>query len=234
MKACTYCKQIKTEDNFYLIKQGKALYSKCKSCCVIVNKETQKKRDKDKKHEYNQEYYKKNKHDLSLKNKEKKNAYREQYYAKNKALIFEKEKIRYHNDINFRLSKIYRNRFNAYIKGERNALKYLECSIDCLKTYLEKQFSNHMSWDNKGSYWEIDHVIPVSKFNLANNEHVKVCFHWCNLRPIPETENKAKFNKIDYVALNNHMTYCSVYAKQNDLPFKNILDFYIQNIQSSY
>lgn len=62
------------------------------TCCSIINKENQQKRDKDKKKEYNKSYYSEYKADISLQNREHKNVYQREYYKNNKNMIFEKEK----------------------------------------------------------------------------------------------------------------------------------------------
>lgn len=137
MKICNRC-QINKEDNeFYLIKKGKYLHSKCKSCCSVINKLNQVNRDKTQKNMYNKQYYLNHSSEISLQNREYKKSYSKEYYQLNKNIIFEKEKKRYHNDIQFRLSKIYRNRLNSYIKGETNHMKYLNCSIEELILFIE-------------------------------------------------------------------------------------------------
>ena len=53
-----------------------------------------------------------------------------------------------------------------------------------------------MNWKNYGSHWHIDHIIPVTAFDLENPEHVSRCFHFSNLRPLPARENLRKGNRI--------------------------------------
>jgi hypothetical protein len=95
MKTCNRCKCSKADEDFYKIKGGTSLHSKCKICCALINKENQQKRDKEKKNEYNKEYYQKNKDIISKQNRDTKNAYSRKYYQSNKDIIFEKEKIPY-------------------------------------------------------------------------------------------------------------------------------------------
>ncbi len=228
-KKCNRCGETKSRVDFYVVKNGKSLHSKCKVCCSIINKEYHKTRNKDTKAKYNKMYYEQHKQMISSLNREDKNAYQRTYYSQNKSVIFAKEKERYHTDVQYRLAKIYRNRFNSYIKGESNVMSYLNCSIICFQDFVEKQFYNNMSWDNKGEQWEIDHVLPVSKFDLTNKEHVQVCFHWCNLRVIEKSVNKQKSNKFIESSILEHRHFCQTFSDENNIDFINIHKFYIDN-----
>jgi len=44
--------------------------------------------------------------------------------------------------------------------------------------------------------WEIDHIMPVSSFDLTDPEEVKKCFHWSNLQPLKWQDNAAKKDSI--------------------------------------
>ena len=50
--------------------------------------------------------------------------------------------------------------------------------------------------ENYGKIWHIDHVIPISKFDLNNNEEQLVAFNWRNTMPLSSRENLSKNNKI--------------------------------------
>jgi hypothetical protein len=52
-----------------------------------------------------------------------------------------------------------------------------------------------MNWNNHGLVWELDHIIPISSFNLLNPEEQKKCFHYSNLRPLIKLKNRQKLNK---------------------------------------
>jgi hypothetical protein len=70
------------------------------------------------------------------------------------------------------------------------------CSPSFLKEWLEYQFNSLMTWDNYGKYWDIDHVIPCSSFDMNDVQEQKTCFNWRNCRPYESTKNKIKHNKI--------------------------------------
>ena len=50
-----------------------------------------------------------------------------------------------------------------YVSKIFNILPY---TFEELKINLEKQFDNKMTWNNYGSYWHLDHIIPQSHFNF--------------------------------------------------------------------
>lgn len=65
------------------------------------------------------------------------------------------------------------------------------CSVEHLRKHFESQFVNGMSWANPESY-SIDHIVPISAFNLLDAEERFWSFNWQNLRPMPLLDNKRK------------------------------------------
>ncbi len=53
-----------------------------------------------------------------------------------------------------------------------------------------------MNFENYGTIWELDHVIPCSSFDLSIEENKKKCFSWKNILPVNKKYNKEKNNKI--------------------------------------
>ena len=54
-----------------------------------------------------------------------------------------------------------------------------------------------MSWSNHGVWgWHIDHIIPLSSFNLRKKEEQKKAFNYKNLQPLWAEDNLSKGNKI--------------------------------------
>jgi hypothetical protein len=99
----------------------------------------------------------------------------------------------------FKLQNNLRIRLITAIKqGSKagSAVKDLGCSIEELKQYLESKFQPGMSWDNWGRHgWHIDHIKPLSRFDLSNREEFLKACHYTNLQPLWAIDNIRKGNK---------------------------------------
>ena len=87
---------------------------------------------------------------------------------------------------------------HGHVKGRK--LEYLGCTANELAAYLQSQFKRGMSWDNYGrkkgmKTWEIDHIKPVTAFDLMDDEQRKACFHYTNLQPMWARDNIIKGNR---------------------------------------
>lgn len=65
------------------------------------------------------------------------------------------------------------------------------------RQHMESLFQPGMSWENYGKNgWHIDHIMPVSSFDLTNLQEVKRASHFSNLQPLWAADNQRKSNKI--------------------------------------
>lgn len=111
------------------------------------------------------------------------------------------QRKRYHTDVEYRLSCLLRKRLTGALKAQgvkktTATLKLCGCSLEKLKQHLEKQFTEGMSWENKGE-WHVDHIRPVCSFDLTDIEQQKVCFHYTNLQPLWAIDNFRKSGTYD-------------------------------------
>ena len=98
----------------------------------------------------------------------------------------ERNKERYHEDLEFKLKTNLRNRLNRALSGNYkagSAVKELGCSIEELKVYLASRFKPGMDWNNHGE-WHIDHIKDLCLFDLTNPEDFKKACHYTNLQPL--------------------------------------------------
>ncbi len=206
MRKCTKCNIPKDNSLFRIKTDRKSGYSShCKECEKqnrILNKDKIKKyqikynlENKDKIDKIKKEYKLKNKDKISLKNKT--------YYIENKTYrntyskIYNKERRKI--DPIFKLrgnirALIFGTFKNNYITKKLKSETILGCTFIEFKEHLEKQFDNKMNWGNQGSYWEMDHIKPVS---LAQTEQELLELnHYTNFQPLYWEDNLKKSNKL--------------------------------------
>lgn len=121
-----------------------------------------------------------------IKHCDKIKAYKREYYHRTKTnpIVLLRSRIR------VRLCMLMRR---AITTKSRRAVELLGCSVESFKLYLESKFEPGMSWQNYGVHgWHIDHIVPVSLFDLTSPDHQKVCFHFSNLQPLWALDNIRK------------------------------------------
>jgi hypothetical protein len=65
------------------------------------------------------------------------------------------------------------------------------CTPAELVGHLERRFVPGMSWERRAEI-EIDHIRPVSSFDLTDDVQQRQCFHFSNLQPLWKEDNRRK------------------------------------------
>ena len=168
MKVCIKCKENKPLNEFF---KDKSHSTGTDSRCKVCKKE-----------------YMLSKGFNKWDNKYSNSKYHKIWQEKNKKHINEYKKKRFETNPKLKLQQSIRVRINTFLKNKTNSTnKYLGCSFKKYSVYLEQQFNKNMTWENYGIYWEIDHIIPLSKGGS---------FHYTNTQPLTITENRKKSNKL--------------------------------------
>jgi 5-methylcytosine-specific restriction endonuclease McrA len=139
------------------------------------------------------EYYAENKAHIKARDAEYKSR------PENKARANQRKRDRYHSDPAYRLRCIVSNSICQALKAKGktkggSTFDYLPYSPEGLAEHLEKQFDEHMTWDNHGTYWHIDHIRPHASFKYDSLDHPEFQKCWAleNLRPLEASENIRK------------------------------------------
>lgn len=103
----------------------------------------------------------------------------------------------------------------AVNKKELHTEEYLGCSN---KQYLKwlLNYNPIYNLDNRCE-WHIDHVIPLSTFNLNDLEQQLIAFNWRNTMPFSAVENLSKNNKILQDQVKNHYEKLIDYHDKNNI-----------------
>lgn len=135
-----------------------------------------------------------------LANKERIDARNKLYNKINVKTLTAKRMKRMKNDPQFKLVCSLRIRLNKALKRNQkagSAITDLGCSVEFLKQYLESKFLSGMTWENHGKglgKWNIDHIKPLSKFDLTNPIEMCYACRYTNLQPMWSNENLRKGN----------------------------------------
>lgn len=256
-KKCLTCNEMKQESDFY------ARYATCKECIKAKQRDrnkvnAQKKPEKGNKEcsecgekkdnkefrinraqcrdcerEYGKKYSANNRHkrvEWVKQNPERMKELQATWYQKNKKKINKEFAKKYHENVRFNIDRKMRKRDENNIftgKIENTGLRKFQ--------WIEFLFSldSNMTWENYGSYWHIDHVIPPKYFDIIDNEEERyLCYSWINLRPMSRTMNRQKGDYLYYHIIRNQI--CSLYTfsvkKEKQIELREIIKKYSKKI----
>lgn len=122
------------------------------------------------------------------------------YRRKNKKEISKRQLEKIHSNVDCKLRIYLRSRLNKAIKRDSkkgSAVRDLGCTIAFFKTYIENMFYGDMSWDNWGTYWELDHIEELHTFDLTNRKQFLKAVNYKNMQPltIPDHLKKTAKNR---------------------------------------
>lgn len=135
------------------------------------------------------------------------------WYQDNKPKIREKFVKRYHSDPGFKAKALTKVRIKAALKSYKEAgifksdktVKYLGCTTEQYVEWIYHCFEDDkFTFDNHGTIWEYDHVIPLATFDLSDEATQKVAFNWRNVMPLSKKENMRKKDSIVLSQIKTH------------------------------
>ena len=207
---CKGCRCRRHKDEYEIYKGQR------RKCCMKCK--AKRERNKDKKAEYSKQYYQENKDKKKQHyqvNREEILEERKQYRENNKQKIAEYDK-RYrenakceHNKEKGRCNicnpQMYLVKLQRYslwrvlrqsnLDKTKHTIEYLGCSPEYFKQYIQNKMTDEMTFENIN----IDHIKPVSQFNLNDEQQFLDCCHYTNLQPLLAKDNREKHNKWTYV-----------------------------------
>lgn len=95
------------------------------------------------------------------------------------------------------LIKLQRDCIKRIFKNSTKCIKnkctldYLGCSIEYFKSFIFEKMTEDMSIENI----HLDHIKPISSFNLDDENELQQCCHYTNFQPLLVKDNLNKSNK---------------------------------------
>lgn len=140
---------------------------------------------------------------VSLKNRLKNKIFAECFKTK-KRLMRNKyyhmvDKYKAKNNLNYRLKLRTNKRLRECLKKKSECksghlFEVLGYTINDMVLTLENKFDNNMNWNNYGSYWDVDHIIPLDWFK-TKDQLLSKGFALKNIQPLEKSLNYSKGNK---------------------------------------
>ena len=188
-KRCTKCLEIKDFNLFTPQKTGyMGIKAQCKKCDT----------------EYDKQFQSKNNTRTERDKTDKAKQYRKKYVVENidwwRKYEREYRNNRRKEDIFFKIKGNLSSRLSDIINKKNlsaNTFELIGCDRETFIKHIESKFTKKMTWENYGlKGWHIDHIIPLSLFDLTKEEEVKKACHYVNLQPLWWEDNLKKGNKL--------------------------------------
>ncbi len=188
-KRCTKCSGVKDFKDFVSQKAGfMGFKAQCKSCDSKYDKNYQSQTNLRSKRDKTPESIQYRK-DYILKNKDWWRKYEREYRSSRRQ---EDMFFKIKGNLSSRLSDLINKRTLS-----TSTIELLGCDRETFISYIEERFNEGMNWGNYGlKGWHIDHILPLSSFDLTIEEEVKKACHYTNLQPLWWYDNLEKGNKI--------------------------------------
>jgi len=186
LKACTKCGQLKPVCFGHFYRQAvtyDGYQSQCRVCDTARSKEQKRKLRAEGR--------------LKRPPPEKSRAYNRKHREKNAGKCRASQRAaareRWQNPT-YRLMANMGRRVREMIRHSQGSTRHLPYDATALRDHLERQFSKGMTWENYGSYWHVDHIIPVSSFKTEQPDSPEflACWALTNLRPLRSFDNLSK------------------------------------------
>ena len=113
-------------------------------------------------------------------------------------------KNQHNTNMNYRIKKSLAARLRNVLQKNTTTMNHIGCNIQYFREWLEYNFTDEMNWSNYGSYWSIDHIIPVCTYDLTIEHEKLKCWNWSNMMPVTVKYNSSKKNidvsQLQYIA----------------------------------
>ena len=120
--------------------------------------------------------------------------------------------------------------FHALENKSKRTIEYLGCNSSEYANWL-LNYDERYNIDNRGKEWHIDHVIPLSKFNLEDEYEQLLAFNWRNTMPLSAKENLSKNCKLIPEQIEQHVKVLSEYHKEKNIEIpQNFIDLFAKHL----
>lgn len=77
---------------------------------------------------------------------------------------------------------------------------YFGLDITSMRKWFEQQFTGELTWNNFGDQWQFTHIMPLYLFDHENDDDLRLCWNFINLRVEPTFPAKPAENRLSLLA----------------------------------
>jgi hypothetical protein len=77
---------------------------------------------------------------------------------------------------------------------------YFGLDINKFRRWIEIQFDENLNWENFSKAWQFDHIVPTTCFDFGNENDLKLCWNFTNIRVEKNLRNEKEGHHIDVLA----------------------------------
>ena len=81
-----------------------------------------------------------------------------------------------------------------------NYAHYFGLTIEDFREWIKIQFTSGLNWQNFGSDWQFDHIVPVAYFDFSIEEDLLLCWNFINIRVDKIESDKNVVKRIDILS----------------------------------
>jgi len=81
---------------------------------------------------------------------------------------------------------------------------YFGIDISGFRQWIDNQFDEETNWENFSELWQFDHIIPVTYFDFKEENDLRLCWNFTNIRIEKLKLNKNRENRIDVLGAKSY------------------------------
>jgi len=109
--------------------------------------------------------------------------------------------------LKFREKRKWQIALRRYVLEQKSSVDYAPyfgLDIASLRQWFEIQFDAGIGWADFAHKWQFDHIIPVAYFDFSNDQELKMCWNFTNLRVDVLEGPKNSAHYLDILAAKNY------------------------------
>lgn len=83
---------------------------------------------------------------------------------------------------------------------------YFGLDIDRFRNWIELQFPEGADWDDFSEKWQFDFVLPLTYFDFGNDDDLKLCWNFINIRIQELDADKKPINQADVLGARKYFS----------------------------